>query len=71
MLRGNQMARRKSEGVESLVKLESISLDQITMLDFFAAFTLMGLSGGQDLKHNAQEAYDQAEEMMLERLNRS
>jgi hypothetical protein len=64
------MARRKSEGVESLVKLESISLDQITMLDFFAAMTLIGLSGG-DLKHKAQEAYDQAEEMMLERLNRS
>jgi hypothetical protein len=48
-----------------------VPLEQLTMLDFFAAFTLMGLSGGEDLKHNAQEAYDQAEEMMLERINRS
>ena len=64
------MARKKAEGVKSLVKLEAISLDQITMLDFFAAFVLMGLAGGEDMHHNAQQAYDQAEEMMLERMER-
>ena len=64
------MAKRKAEGVESLVKLEPVSLDQITMLDFFAAFTLMGLSGGDNLRQNAQVSYDQAEEMMKERLER-
>jgi hypothetical protein len=52
------------------VKLDPVSLDQITMLDFFAAFTLMGLSGGDNLRHNAQVSYDQAEEMMKERLER-
>jgi hypothetical protein len=64
------MARKKAEGVKSLVKLEPVSLDQITMLDFFAAFVLMGLAGGEDMHHNAQQAYDQAEEMMLERMER-
>jgi hypothetical protein len=64
------MVKRKAEGVESLVKLDPVSLDQITMLDFFAAFTLMGLSGGDNLRQNAQVSYDQAEEMMKERLER-
>jgi hypothetical protein len=40
------------------------------MLDFFAAFVLMGLSGGDNPRHNAQVSYDQAEEMMKERLER-
>lgn len=64
------MARKKPEGVKSLVSLEPISLDQINMLDFFAAFVLMGLAGGEDMQRNAQLAYDQAEEMMLERMER-
>ena len=64
------MVKRKAEGVESLVKLDPVPLDQITMLDFFAAFTLMGLPGGDNLRHNAQVSYDQAEEMMKERLER-
>jgi hypothetical protein len=64
------MPRKKPEGVKSLVKLEPVSLDQITMLDFFAAFVLMGLAGGEDMHQNAQMAYDQAEEMMLERMER-
>ena len=64
------MARKKPEGVKSLVQLEPISLDKINMLDFFAAFVLMGLAGGEDMHQNAQQAYDQAEEMMLERMER-
>lgn len=64
------MVKRKTEGVKSLVKLEPISLDQINMLDFFAAFVLMGLAGGEDMHYNAKQAYDQAEEMMLERMER-
>jgi hypothetical protein len=64
------MPRKKPEGVKSQVKLEPVSLDQITMLDFFAAFVLMGLAGGDDMHQNAQQAYDQAEEMMLERMER-
>jgi hypothetical protein len=64
------MAKRKAEGVESLVRLEPVPLEQITMLDFFAAFVLMGLAGGDNLRHNAQVSYDQAEEMMRERLER-
>jgi hypothetical protein len=64
------MARRKPEGVKSLVQLEPISLDKMNMLDFFAAFVLMGLAGGEDMQENARMAYDQAEEMMLERMER-
>jgi hypothetical protein len=64
------MAKRKAEGVESLVRLEPVPLEHITILDFFAAFALMGLSGGDNLRHNAQVSYDQAEEMMKERLER-
>ena len=47
------MARKKPEGVKSLVQLEPISLDKINMLDFFAAFVLMGLAGGEDMQENA------------------
>jgi hypothetical protein len=64
------MARKKPEGLKSLVQLEPISLDKINMLDFFAAFVLMGLAGGDDMQENARMAYDQAEEMMLERMER-
>jgi hypothetical protein len=64
------MVRKKPEGVKSLVQLEPISLDKINMLDFFAAFVLMGLAGGEDMQENARMAYDQAEEMMLERMER-
>ena len=64
------MARKKPEGVKSLVQLEPISLDKMNMLDFFAAFVLMGLAGGEDMQDNARMAYDQAEEMMLERMER-
>ena len=64
------MARKKAEGLKSLVQLEPISLDKINMLDFFAAFVLMGLAGGDDMQENARMAYDQAEEMMLERMER-
>jgi hypothetical protein len=64
------MVRKKAEGLKSLVQLEPISLDKITMLDFFAAFVLMGLAGGDDMQENARMAYDQAEEMMLERMER-
>jgi hypothetical protein len=64
------MVRKKPEGLKSLVQLEPISLDKINMLDFFAAFVLMGLAGGEDMQENARMAYDQAEEMMLERMER-
>jgi hypothetical protein len=64
------MVRKKAEGLKSLVQLEPISLDKINMLDFFAAFVLMGLAGGDDMQENARMAYDQAEEMMLERMER-
>ena len=64
------MVRKKAEGLKSLVQLEPISLDKINMLDFFAAFVLMGLAGGEDMQENARMAYDQAEEMMLERMER-
>jgi hypothetical protein len=64
------MVRKKPEGVKSLVQLEPISLDKMNMLDFFAAFVLMGLAGGEDMQENARMAYDQAEEMMLERMER-
>ncbi len=65
------MARKKPEGIEALAaKPEPPSIQEITMLDWFAAFALMGM--GPDM-HNAtaaSTAFDRAEEMMRQREKR-
>ena len=49
------MVRKKSEGIEALVpKPEPISIQEITMLDWYAAFALMG---ADQKGHNSQTAF--------------
>jgi hypothetical protein len=65
------MARKKPEGIEALVsKEEPISIQEITMLDWYAAFAVMSI--GLDANHEkaASMSFDRAEAMMSERKKR-
>jgi len=64
------MARKKSEGIESLVpKVDPVSIQEITMLDWYAAFVLMGCDTGSN-EDEAKHCFDRAEAMMKEREKR-
>jgi hypothetical protein len=61
------MARKKSEGIESLVsKAEPVSIQEITMLDWYAAFALINSEFAAD-EDAAKNSFDRAEAMMKER----
>jgi hypothetical protein len=63
------MARKNPEGIESLrIKQDPVSIQEITMLDWYAAFALLG--AGQHPKESAKEIFDMAEEMLKERAKR-
>ena len=63
------MARKKLEGIEALVsKEEPISIQEITMLDWYAAFALMAST--QPHATAAEYAFNRAEAMMKEREKR-
>ena len=64
------MARvKKPEGIEELVApMEQPSIQEITMLDWYAAFALM--SSTQSPETAAKYAFDRAEAMMAEREKR-
>lgn len=64
------MARvKKPEGIEELVApMEQPSIQEITMLDWYAAFALM--SNTQSPETAAKYAFDRAEAMMAERKKR-
>jgi len=64
------MARiKKPEGIEELVvPMEQPSIQEITMLDWYAAFALM--SNTQSPETAAKYAFDRAEAMMAEREKR-
>jgi hypothetical protein len=65
------MARKKPEGIEALVsKEEPISIQEITLMDWFAAFALMGVGPDVHSATAASRAFDRAEEMMKERVKR-
>ena len=65
------MARKKAEGIEALVeKPEPISIQEITMTDWFAAFALLGVSPMATAETAAKDAYERAEAMMAERSKR-
>ena len=65
------MARKKPEGIEALAAApEPISIQEITLLDWFAAFALMGIGAGADSVTAASMAFDRAEEMMKQREKR-
>lgn len=68
------MARKKPEGIEVLTgeakKPEPVSIQELTMLDWYAAFALMGV--GNQISNDAavRTAFDRAELMMIERQER-
>jgi len=63
--------KKKSEGIEALVKKpDPVPLSELTMLDLFACFALMNMPHDVKIEHVATEAFDIAEEMMLEREKR-
>ena len=65
------MARKNPEGIEALAaKPEPPSIQEITMLDWFAAFALMGIGAEADGATAASMAFDRAEEMMKQRKKR-
>ena len=65
------MARKKPEGIEALVsKEEPISIQEITLMDWFAAFALMSVGPDVHSVTAASRAFDRAEEMMKERVKR-
>jgi hypothetical protein len=62
------VARKKPEGIESLKpKQDPISIQEITMLDWYAAFALLGQSPMSTPEETARSAFDQAEAMLQER----
>ena len=62
------MVKRKAEGIEALVdKPEIVSIQEITMLDWYAAFALMGMPGSMTQERKSVEAFETAAEMMKER----
>jgi len=65
------MARKKPEGIEVLVtKLEPVSIQEITMLDWYASFALMGIGSEASNTAAVSMAFDRAELMMKEREKR-
>ena len=65
------MARKKPEGIEVLVtKSEPVSIQEITMLDWYAAFALMGADQKGHDSQTASSIFNLAEAMMKEREKR-
>jgi len=67
------VARKKPEGIEALtVPPEPVSIQDITMLDWYAAFALMGITQSSPSSHEitTKFAFDRAEAMMAEREKR-
>jgi hypothetical protein len=61
------VARKNLEGIEALrPKIKSPSIEELTLLDFYAAFTIT-LAGKGDDQQVAKEAFDLAEAMLKER----
>lgn len=65
------MARKNPEGIESLrIKQDPVSIQEITMLDWYAGFALMRLVTLPEKAESAKEIFDLAEEMLNERAKR-
>jgi hypothetical protein len=52
------------------IKRDPISIQEITMLDWFAAFSLLGSSPMSTPEETAKAAFDAAEAMLNERAQR-
>ena len=64
--------KRKPEGISSLVsRPEPISIQEITMLDWFAGFASLSSSTMSTPSEAAKESFDRAEAMMAEREKRT
>jgi len=61
---------KKSEGLQALVKRDPVSIQEMTMLDFYVAFALIGSSGMSSPEQAAKEAFDRAEAALDERARR-
>lgn len=65
------MARKKADGIEVLIaKQDPISIQEITMLDWYAGFALIGASPMTTPDEAARQAFDRAEAMIKERKER-
>ena len=63
------MVKKKAEGIEALVpKPEPVSIQEITMLDWYAAFAVMASTQPHEIA--AEYAFNRAEAMMKEREKR-
>lgn len=63
--------RKKAEGIELLKpKMDPVSIQEITMLDWYAAFALLGIDESRSHEGAASEAFERAEAMMKERAAR-
>jgi hypothetical protein len=62
------MGRKKEEGIEALKpKMDPISIQEITMLDWFAAFALLSSAPVSTPSETAKAAFELAEAMLKER----
>jgi hypothetical protein len=59
------MVKKKSEGLLALVEDQKLSLEEITLLDFFAILTSIGRTSTPEVV--AKESYDIAEAFLEER----
>jgi hypothetical protein len=65
------MVRKKAEGIELLQpKQDPVDLQDMTLLDFMAAFALLGASPMNTPEESAKDAYDKADAMLNERVKR-
>jgi len=65
------MAKKRNEGLEALVpKQEPISIQEMTMQDWFAAFVMISAPPMTSHKDAATWAWDRAEAMIEERNRR-
>lgn len=62
------MVKKKSEGLLALVEDQKLSLEEITLLDFFAIITSIGRTSTPEVV--ARESYDIAEAFLEERKTR-
>lgn len=63
--------KKQDEGLKTLVpKGDMISIEEIKLQDFFAAFALLGVSRDATPQRIASDAWDIAEEMVKERKRR-
>jgi len=65
------MVKKKLEGIDSLIKVEEVGLNDMTLIDFFVAFSLLNTIQSENPEQDARRAYDRAEALVRERFLRS